>query len=200
MTYLTGSKTPQAIKAMTLVGQHHQEIEYIRKDRNLTPEGKTKRIAATYLRYKRQVTKLEAEDKATRANQADSLRRALFGLYGNSDPNALISYRDAQDRVAAISSEEQALELLDRADLSNDEILAKAIVGKAAEAHWHNVVSTYTATHPYFGEKLQELAELNNADSSIEAVMNHAMSYTLSAPSEVAHYSEGMLENLSNQA
>jgi hypothetical protein len=65
---------------------------------------------------------------------------------------------------------------LDRAKLSNDEILAKAISGIAAESRWHNVLSTHTQKRPYYGEKLQELAYLSNADQSTEAIMNPAMS------------------------
>ena len=200
MSYLTGSSTPQALKAMELIGRHNHDINYIRDNKNLTPEGKTKQIAATYLQYKQQVTALEAEDRATRARKADSLRRSLFGLTGSSDANATISYRDAQDRVSAIQDENQALELLDRADLSNDEILTKAIVGKAAEAGWGNLVNTYTAKHPYYGAKLQELASLHNDENSIEGVMNLAMSYSLSAPAEIARYSDSMVENLAGEA
>lgn len=196
MSYLTGSSTPQALKALALIGRHNQDVDYIRNNKNLTLEGKTKQIAAVHLDYKQQVNALEAEDRASRASKADSLRRSLFGLTGSSDANATISYRDAQDRVAAIQDENQALELLDRADLSNDEILTKAIVGKAAEEGWGNLVSSYTSKHPYYGSKLQELANLHNDENSIEGVMNHAMSYTLTAPAEVARYSEGMLENL----
>src|SRR5688572_19697130 len=133
MGHLTGSNTPQAQKAMALIGEHNRTADYIRNNKNLTPEGQRKQIAANYLQYKRQITALEAEDKAARSSKADSLRRTLFGLSGSSDANATISYRDAQDRVAAIKDETQALELLDRADLSNDEILTKAIVGRAAE-------------------------------------------------------------------
>jgi hypothetical protein len=200
MSYLTGSKTPQALKAMELIGRHNQDINYIRDNKNLTPEGKTKQIAAIHLQYKQQITALEAEDKGARASKADSLRRSLFGLTGSSDANATISYRDAQDRVTAIQDEAQALELLDRADLSNDEILTKAIVGKAAESGWGNLVDTYTAKHPYYGAKLQELAGLHNDENSIEGVMNNAMSYTLTPPAEVARYSDGMLENLAGGA
>ncbi|MFJ5693315.1 hypothetical protein ACIP9X_05615 [Arthrobacter sp. NPDC093125] len=200
MGHLTGSNTPQAQKAMALIGEHNRTADYIRNNKNLTPEGQRKQIAANYLQYKRQITALEAEDKAARASKADSLRRSLFGLSGSSDANATISYRDAQDRVSAIKDEAQALELLDRADLSNDEILTKAIVGKAAEAGWGNLVNNYTAKHPYYGSKLQELANLHNQETSIEGVMNHAMSYTLSAPAEIARHSEGMIESLAAEA
>jgi hypothetical protein len=195
-SYLTGSSTPQALKALSLIGEHNRIVDSIRGSKDLTPEGKTKQIAAVHIQYKQQITALEAEDKASRVSKADSLRRSLFGLTGSSDANATISYRDAQDRVAAIQDENQALELLDRADLSNDEILTKAIVGKAAEAGWGNLVSSYTAKHPYYGSKLQELANLHHEENSIEGVMNHAMSYSLSAPAEIARYSHGMLENL----
>ena len=61
---------------------------------------------------------------------------------------------------------------------------------------WGNLVDTYTAKHPYYGAKLQELAGLHNDENSIEGVMNHAMSYTLTAPAEVARYSDGMVESL----
>lgn len=200
MSYLTGSKTPQALKANELIGRHNTEITSIRANRNLTHEGKVKQIAAAHLNYKQQITKLEAEDKQISAAKADSLRRTLFGLFGNNDPNALISYRDAQDRVAAIDTEQKAMELLDRSDLSNDEILAKAIVGKAAETGWHNVVSTYTRKHPYYGEKLKDLAALSSADQSIEGVLNHALSYTLNAPTEVARHSNASLQQLAAEA
>lgn len=199
MGNLIGSNTPQAQKAMNLIGEHNRTVEYIRNNRNLTPEGQRKQIAANYLQYKKQIAALEAEDKAARASKADSLRRTLFGL-SSSDANATISYRDAQDRVAAIKDEAQALELLDRADLSNDEILTKAIVGKAAEAGWGNLVNTYTAKHPYYGSKLQELAKIHQDETSIVGVMNHAMSYNLSAPAEIARHSEGMIETLAGEA
>lgn len=195
MGNLTGSNTPQAQKAIALVGEHNRTVEYIRGNKNLTPEGQRKQIAANYLQYKRQITALEAEDKATRASKADSLRRSLFGL-SSSDANATISYRDAQDRVARIENEAQALELLDRADLGNDEILTKAIVGKAAEAGWGNLVNNYTAKHPYYGSKLQELAKLHNEETSIEGIMNHAMSYNLTAPAEIARHGDGAIETL----
>lgn len=199
MGNLTGSNTPQALKAIALIGEHNRNADYIRNNKNLTPEGQRKQIAANYLQYKKQIAALEAEDKAARASKADSLRRTLFGL-SSSDANATISYRDAQDRVAAIKDENQALELLDRADLGNDEILTKAIVGRAAEAGWGNLVNTYTAKHPYYGSKLQELASIHQQETSIEGVMNHALSYSLSTPAEIARHSEGMIENLAAEA
>jgi hypothetical protein len=64
------------------------------------------------------------------------------------------SREEAVLAVAAIQDENQALKLLDRADLANDEILTKAIVRKAAEAGWGNLVSSYTAKHSCYGSKL----------------------------------------------
>ncbi|MFY1582869.1 hypothetical protein ACN267_32115 [Micromonospora sp. WMMD734] len=69
-----------------------------------------------------------------------SLERALFGLPDGAGPAEAISYRDAADRVAAITSPGQLGALITRATDSGDDMLRRAALAHACRQGWHGLV------------------------------------------------------------
>ncbi|MGS0688124.1 hypothetical protein ACVBEQ_23700 [Nakamurella sp. GG22] len=59
--------------------------------------------------------------------------------------------------------------MLRRAELSGDTVLARAIVGRAFEAGWIDVMQAYVDTHPADAATIDELIERNAAEAQAEA-------------------------------
>lgn len=187
MTRITGSTgTPQAEKAQQARGTYNAIVENIRADRALSQEGKDEQVAQAYQRFSSDLQALEADEKAAEAREMDSLKMSLFGLYGEPDTNTLISYRDAEDRVANISSEDQALERLERAHLSKDKILTQAIVSRATSAGWHQVLNAWAEQNPSKNKDLQRLYDIQSKKDDLASIMGHAMTYSTTEPPEVS--------------
>ncbi len=68
----------------------------------------------------------------TEAAYRDELLRRLFDAPAPHDAAAIISYRDAADRAERLTDPDEAIELLRRARMTGDDLLAKAIAVRAA--------------------------------------------------------------------
>lgn len=195
--------TEQGRKAETIQAGLRQQIDYIRNDRKLTPEGKRQQVAAVYLQAKRQLEFLKADEANKRSNQITDLRRTLFGAAGTSDAQTAISYRDAQERVGAlgIEDEDRAAKLLDQAILSGDDVLVKAVIQRALDVQWVNVANKYIETHPYYGAKLEELWNLDSESSEgIDAIgFMNSLAFHVEKPSELNNaHMDSQIEAVAN--
>ncbi|QSZ54496.1 hypothetical protein RI444_07650 [Paenarthrobacter sp. AT5] len=202
------SHTAEALSAEKLRADQRQQIEAIRANRNLSPEGKRAQIASVYLRAKKEVAKLEQQEATARANRIHSLRKSVFGLgLGYQSAQDMISYRDAQDRVASLGhdDEDKASQLLDRAELSGDTVLASAVVNRALEAGWVNVANAYIEAHPHYGSMVEELWDLNQAspenETNIGKAFENSFAFHLEKPHEIGHLNmESQIEAVANEA
>ena len=184
--------TEQGQKAATVQADLRMQLDYIRNDRKLTADGKRQQIAGVYLQAKRQLDALKADEANKRASQINDLRRTLFGSPGTSDAQTAISYRDAQERVGVLGIEDQdkAAKLLDQAQLSGDEVMVKAIIQRALDLQWVDVANKYIETHPYYGEKLEQLWHLDSHSSEgIDTIsfINSAV-FHVDRPGELSGY------------
>lgn len=207
MAQYSAHNTPQGQKAAELQESLRYTLADIRQDTKLTPEGKRARIAHYYLETKKAVEKLKAEEEANRTKTIAGLRRDLFGHSGVADANKAISIRDAQERVASLglSDEDKALELLDRATLSGDDVLTKAIVTRAVEMQWVNVANTYIDAHPYYGSKLEQLWDIERPDpatsNGLASLIQDGDTFHMFAPTEISNvYTDAALEQIAATA
>lgn len=202
MTRVQSGNTPQQQKANALRGEYQRLIEGIRNDRTLSPHGKQKELASLYLDYKPRMERLEAEETAQHQTRSKALRRDLFGLPGYADPNTAISYRDAQDRAASIEDEQTALTLLNRAELSGDTSLAKAVAAKAFESGWNQVINEYADANPNSEAKFNELIDLESygkGSAGFAQILSAAMTYSVDKPNELGMYNmDSQIEALAN--
>lgn len=91
--------------------------------------------------------------------QTHVLRRDLFGST-ITDTQTAISFRDAQSRVGGLADQEEALKLLDQAELAGDTVMVKALMQRAVERSWDEVANSYAEKHPHYRDKLKELLAL----------------------------------------
>ncbi|WP_432051124.1 hypothetical protein [Verrucosispora sp. NA02020] len=69
--------------------------------------------------------------------------RHLFGLPADAGPADAISYRDAADRVADITSPAHLGALITRATASGDDMLRRAALAHAHQQGWHGLVADH---------------------------------------------------------
>ncbi|NWL13500.1 hypothetical protein DM793_19740 [Paenarthrobacter nitroguajacolicus] len=201
------TKTTEALAAEKLRSGQREQIEAIRQNRNLSADGKRAQIAALYLRNKEEVGKLEKQEAATRTNRINHIRKTVFGLSGNPGPQDVISYRDAQDRVANLGTDDEAkaAQLFDRAQLSGDNILAAAVVNRALEAGWVNVANSYIEAHPYYGSMVEELWYLNQDspenETNLGKAFENSLAFHLEKPHEIGNvHLESQIEAIASEA
>lgn len=204
MTRVQTGNTPQQQKALKLKGEYQQLVEDIRNNRTLSAHGKQKELARLYIDYKPRMEALEQEETSTAQTRAKALRRELFGLSGYVDPNTAISYRDAQDRAANIQDEDAAMSLLNRAELSGDTSLAKAVAAKAFDSGWNRVINEYADANPTSESKFNELIEIESygkGSAGFAQILSQAMTYGVDKPAELSGYSlDTQIVDLANSA
>src|ERR1043166_9247356 len=114
-------------------------IDAIRVRDDLSNKKKTEMIAAERERANKTITDLRDGHTAERAAQRETLKSRLFGLGHKANATeadkhaAITSFRDAQFRVAGLGSQDEARRLLQRARMSGDRLLARAIGSLAYE-------------------------------------------------------------------
>ncbi len=190
---------------MTVQPKHLDQADRIRQahdDRNLsirsraelTPEAKTALLAKNYLAAKESMAALQQTAGADTSEQRTKAERSAFGTNGlPGDPATVaVSYRDAMDRAATLTSSADATALLARADRAGDEPLARAVAGHAHDAStsplgrldpgWSDVVDTYTATRYAAGRAVDTLRALQPGATNSTRSM---FAFVLPKPSEL---------------
>jgi hypothetical protein len=130
----------------------------------------------------------------------------LFGNDKSWDATATILYRDSQDRASRVRTVEEATELMERALMSGDTSLARAVAMRATTqalvptvgAKWAPLVDKWAESQPGSTEQhIGELADITRATTDVQKRFARNMSYTLSKPRElVERTSTGWLRML----
>jgi hypothetical protein len=142
--------------ADTIRSNLESAVQGIRNRNALSPEARRTLIAAAYTKAR---TAMDALNSANPGKQAADLAAAKRRLFGIDDLTAgaspadratmAMSFRDAQQRAQQLTTSSEAQELLDLADQSGDELLARA-VGNAAMSGlgFSAVADKYLANRP----------------------------------------------------
>ena len=186
--------TDQQRKAADTIIACQARIEGIRSDPTLSPEGKRNRMAGIYATTRDTVARLQADDQAATSARRTTLERDLFGLTGFTDASAAISFRDAQDRASGITDERDALRLLNQAELSGDDHLAKAVALRSLQEAWPAVSAAYATARPGAAAKMQELANMN--PTGIADFLTASAAFYMPAPRELAGIPDRTIDEL----
>lgn len=119
------------------------DVDTIANNQNFSSEGKVHQIAKAILDARQRAVSLRDDFVTTNDSARRVLGRKLFGLPANADPATTLSYRDAEDRVARITNPDELAPALTRALDKGDDILARAIAGRADTLGVSDVVSRY---------------------------------------------------------
>lgn len=146
----------------------NRQVQRIRDQRGLTPEASQALMAAAYLKGKAQLDGMNTANPAQRAPLLAAAKRAAFGvddlLKGTSETDkaaVMLSFRDAQQRAAQLSTAGEARALLDTAMQTGDELLTRAVGNHALSSmDMGDTAQTYLDSHPAQAQAVQALADL----------------------------------------
>ncbi len=121
---------------------------------NLAAAVRRPQLEAIWRAASEELTALEREHKQRIATERQRLQRQTFTL-----PSAeklppgdwallQLSYRDALSRADQAPGMQQLADLLQRAEVTGDELLARAVAVIALEKRWFAIVEAYAATRP----------------------------------------------------
>lgn len=160
-----------AIKRKSRIDQ-----EFVTHATHLSESGKDAELGPIRDSLKTRLAELQAQEKKIVADEILSLERRVYGTVGSS-PEAVISFRDAQERAERIDTPSDGLRAMQRSLTSNDAGLAQAILGRALELGWREVVDEYAASNPGVASAVSELATLRTQQNDIRGVIMQAMHY-----------------------
>ena len=173
-----------------------RDVQRIRDRIELSPAAAQARIAAVYLKAKTSMDAMNTANPAKRAADLAAAKRNLFGiddLTTGASPadraSMALSFRDAQQRAAQLTTTAEAQALLDLADQSGDELLARA-VGNAALSGlgMDDVGQAYLAARPQQAKAYDALRGLTRMGSIAEI-----LEFVLPKPPELAQVSDNRL-------
>ncbi len=187
-----------------------QQLERIRNDfdaqlghnrglTHYTVEARQALLAKAYVAARAKVDKLREDVTKARNDEVFQLQRRLFNVDAaaglatdaNSRSSAVVAHRDAQDRVAQLLDErpadhENLLRLLERADRTGDEFMARAVADAALSRGWLDVLNTFAERRPHTEAHLQRLLDLTSTGSGARERFIEGMAWSLPLPTEVA--------------
>jgi hypothetical protein len=171
------------------------EAAEIKSRRDLSDEGRARQLAKALVTARDEMTKLKRKDTEKLDRRRADLRQKLFGNPRNWDSAATISYRDAQDRADKLKDPQEAAALLERAIMSGDEFLGRAIVMRAMNHitlkgmgdGWAQVADRWVQDQdPTTAEYVQELADLEHDNTDVKTRFTRGLSYTLPTPGDLS--------------
>jgi hypothetical protein len=173
-----------------------QQINTIRDNRNYSERGRAREMAKTLLAHRKKADALRANFDANNETVRVKLGARLFGLPAGADATTVLVYRDAEDRAAKITSQENAAAMLTRALERGDTLLARAVAGHAYSKHWGDVTETW-AEKTGLADALDALDEI---PSGRMLNIAEAVVFSVSSPPELrAFASDSDLQRLADE-
>jgi hypothetical protein len=179
--------TPLQQQGYGLQRNYKAAEEAIRNNTRLTPETRNEDI---YRLHEQTTAELAALRTKAQTDKDARIRELKLDLTSRSvlegvDPSLTISYRDAFERAARLQDEPDAVALMAQANGSRDTPLERAILARAYDQRWSEVINAYTAAYPVYLARAEELWELTTPDSFGTIARNSwfdSLAFSLSAP------------------
>ncbi len=176
-----------------------RDVQNIRDRIELNPAASQARIAAVYLKAKTAMDAMNTANPAKKAADVAAAKRNLFGIDDittgttPADRAAMsLSFRDAQQRAAQLTTSAEAQALLDLADQSGDELLARAVGNQALSGlGMDDVATTYLAARPRQAQAAEALRGLTRMGSIADI-----LEFVLPRPPELSQVSDNQLTAL----
>lgn len=149
MTTPRGIDTPERDKAARIRDRLAKEIAHIDQQRDLSPAGRRARHAQAVVKAQDALSQLRADEAQRVADRRDELTKDLFGHVRPGDAR-VISIRDATDRASRVTDAKEAERLMNRAEMTGDEVLLQALARECAQR--------YNPLEPAYGILFQQWA------------------------------------------
>jgi hypothetical protein len=175
--------SPAVEKVERLRAEYKRRADEVKANKDLTPAAAAFKLAEIRRESEEAVRALRREHEDFKVKQRGDIERKAFGpgypMTANAaDREAIVaSYRGALDRVEAISSGEVARHLWQRAAMTGDRNLQRAIGWKAWQSGWADLVSEFAAAFPDAGQALSDLDTLRGEEGA-RAKMAESMTFS----------------------
>ncbi|MFJ2741872.1 hypothetical protein ACIO3O_19665 [Streptomyces sp. NPDC087440] len=151
--------------------------------------------------YKQAAAQLEAARQVeidTLTRQRAALQRRMFGQAGTADAQTVVARRDANDRAAQLDDPRKAADMLQRAEMEGDTLMAQAVAARAAQCGWGDVLTAYSTDRPGFADAAAEFNELPDPDDW-QFNFRHTGQFIATPPSSLANANPGEVDRLAQQ-
>jgi hypothetical protein len=173
--------------------------ETINSRRDLSEDGRKRQLALAHRQAADEMKRVREEASLAKERRRGEIERSLFGNR-SADSTALISFRDALDRVDQVKSADEAERLLNLARTAGDGALARAVALRAltearsnptSAGDWTAVLNSWGAENSTRDGLLTELGELHADRPGL-------FDYTVARPTGLTQHDN--VERLAQQA
>lgn len=175
LDYLTSKIDALRAEASQIRAAHSALRGSVQNNKSLSQQGMQEQIKDSKARADARISQLQAEELRLINEKLESSQRVLFGTSISSTD--IIAERDAQDRADKLDNEAEALRLIERTVRSGDRSLTNAILRRALDAGWPNVVDEVGKSHPASADVVNDISALNNSLNDIRHVLSRSMAY-----------------------
>lgn len=163
-------------EARTEISRFQRNRDEVKNDPNLSPQGRHEQLRDAHSYVTTAVAALQRKEEAAIARQIESTERSLTTRLGSSSSD-ILAMRDAEERADNLADREAAMKALARATRSDDRSLAHAIIRRASNEGWGDVVDKAAEAYPAAGEALRDLAALHRLNTGIHEGLARAGAY-----------------------
>lgn len=149
---------------------------FIQDSPNLTQAGRDAELGPLEESFRDNMRALREQETGVVAAAVQALQRRVYGTVGTS-PDAVIMFRDAQERAGRLEGIDEAQEAMQRAIQSKDAGLGQAILGRALEQGWRSVIELYTSENAAVAEAVNDLATLTRFQTDSTQRLRASMHY-----------------------
>lgn len=149
--------------------RYRNRVEQIREDQDLNQDARHKYLKEAHQEARAKHSELFEEQRAGITERLEKKRKAALSppqLFKADRAAVAMSYRAALDQVSSVDTADGLKEQLRRAELTGDEVLAKAILFRGYELEDEVVVGSYLEAYPddrRAWDEFTEAAEEHNA-------------------------------------
>ncbi len=162
--------------------RYSRKLEEIRQDADLTREAKARRMRPIYEEAKREEARLRQERRDGLAERTRAAERKAFAppALRDADPAAAqMNYRAALDSVEGITDPGVLARKLERANMTGDRTLARAVAWRANDHGADQVVRAYLDTDE---EARKDWTEWADAHAEMERAQTMGSSFASGVP------------------
>lgn len=165
-------------KAVAEITRYRDLQNKLKNDQTLTPQGKYEVLADAHRLVTESVANIAKQEETAIATKAEALQRALVARIGTSGSD-LVAMRDAEERADRLDDDKEAMRTIERAIRSDDRSLAHAVIRRANESGWADVVDKAAAAYPSAGEAIRDMAALQRYTTDIREGFVRAATYSV---------------------
>lgn len=163
-------------EARTEISRFQNDRTRVQNDPNLSAQGRYEQVKDGHEYVTTAVAALQKKEEAAIVRQIESTERSLTTRLGSSGTD-ILAMRDAEERADNLSDRDGAMTALTRAVRSDDRSLAHAIIRRASNEGWGDVVDKAAEAYPSAGEALKDLAALHQFNTGIQEGFARAGAY-----------------------